>query len=531
MNVMIVDDYPLILQGLKKTFAWEASGFPIVAEANNGQEALSVLETASVDILLTDIRMPVMDGLELIRIVHTRYPQIHIAVLSAFDDFQLVRKAFQLGAKDYLLKQEFDEKAIRCLMEKFSMEKRIESGSSYISENTKLLGKLQQEKEALKDTLTQGIDELREGYFRNVTQRGLHPDAQKEQRLGIRLPQRAAILQFVIETMDSAGDIELIFLSLEHKFRSVVQEQLGGYLFRTNYNEYNLIFPVSEKEPCTDTFCRMYAFVQDYAEQEFHAIVTAGVSEAGSSADLPMLLEQAHRACQSRFAAGKGKLILFSEVEPVTGSSALAANTGEAARQFGQLLRRRNLKEILSSQMLLSDERLSPHEKDVLFTRKVWEIVRLIEEQSLTMSCDKILTEMKFLLTGSSAQERDDWLCDTIKTLFAVSDAQGKYVAQFRSFVEEHYSESNLRAETIAQYLGISVGRMGKILFQETGCHFSDYLNTYRIERAKKLLAETNLKVYEVAEKTGYGNVEHFIRVFKKTVGVNPTAYAHRTLN
>ncbi|MEG0693008.1 MAG: helix-turn-helix transcriptional regulator, partial [Oscillospiraceae bacterium] len=82
--------------------------------------------------------------------------------------------------------------------------------------------------------------------------------------------------------------------------------------------------------------------------------------------------------------------------------------------------------------------------------------------------------------------------------------------------------------DDVAQSLGISVGHIGKLIYKEMDCHFSDYLNYYRIEYAKEMLKKTTMKVYEVSYNTGYNNVEHFTRVFKKIVGMTPLAYANK---
>ena len=103
-NILIVEDETLIRLGMKVMLNWEELGVQIVGDAANGQEALALLENRQVDIVITDIRMPVMDGMELIRICRERYPHIRFCILSSYDDFQYAREAIQLGVSDYILK-------------------------------------------------------------------------------------------------------------------------------------------------------------------------------------------------------------------------------------------------------------------------------------------------------------------------------------------------------------------------------------------------------------------------------------------
>lgn len=124
IHVMLVDDNQLILRGLERILDWEANGYLIVGKAINGKQALEKMEKVRVDILFTDIRMPVMDGIELICAVKERYPKVRVIVLSAYDDFKYVRTAFWLGANDYLLKQEYDGETLLCLLDRLKQDRR-----------------------------------------------------------------------------------------------------------------------------------------------------------------------------------------------------------------------------------------------------------------------------------------------------------------------------------------------------------------------------------------------------------------------
>lgn len=108
MRVLIVDDELLVRVGLKTIIPWEENGFQLVGEASNGSEAWAMLEETPCDIVLTDIRMPEWNGLELIEKIRRRWPQTKCVILSSYNDFEYVRKALQLGAVDYILKLAMD---------------------------------------------------------------------------------------------------------------------------------------------------------------------------------------------------------------------------------------------------------------------------------------------------------------------------------------------------------------------------------------------------------------------------------------
>ena len=107
-KVLIVDDELLIRQGIKHSLNWEKEGFQIIGEAANGEEALDLIETLQPHIVITDMVMPVMDGVELTKAIKEHYPQIEIIILSSFGDFDYVRSTFQLGISDYILKPQLE---------------------------------------------------------------------------------------------------------------------------------------------------------------------------------------------------------------------------------------------------------------------------------------------------------------------------------------------------------------------------------------------------------------------------------------
>jgi two-component system response regulator YesN len=130
IKVMLVEDELLVRSGMRTLFNWGSHGFDLVAEASNGEEALQILRDHAVDIVITDIRMPVMDGLELIAKIRGSGLECEIIVLSSYDDFQYVRKAMQMGVSDYIHKptmtqQELME-TLKKTAEKFDKHQSIE---------------------------------------------------------------------------------------------------------------------------------------------------------------------------------------------------------------------------------------------------------------------------------------------------------------------------------------------------------------------------------------------------------------------
>ena len=126
-KVMIVDDELLVRIGLRSTISWQKYGFTIVADAANGQEAISKFDTTDPDILITDIRMPGMDGIELIKILKKKKPKLKTIILTNYDDFAYTQEALKLGADEYLLKSTLDNQTLLPILKRLWSKVQQES--------------------------------------------------------------------------------------------------------------------------------------------------------------------------------------------------------------------------------------------------------------------------------------------------------------------------------------------------------------------------------------------------------------------
>lgn len=526
MNVMLVDDYALILRGIMKVYQWNENGFPIVATASNGKLALEQLQKQSVDILMTDIRMPVMDGLELISAVKEKYPHIKIAVLSAYDDFVQVRNAFQLGADDYLLKQELSAQLVGTVLNRLKSAIEIEKGKSELEGKLGDLKQLEIDKEN-----EEGEDFIyrQTNFFKNLLEDNSKYDESSAKSLGITVNASIALMQLVLESSELGENTELAVFSVEQKLREAAKKH-NAYIFRTNYNEFNFLYSVLKEDDLKTNAKRLFDTIQ-VVLSPFNAMMTAAVSSIGGSlAEMAQVYSQARQVCGFRFLIGKGKLLFFDDM-PLE-KSMLDPEIRSRVTFLRNSLKGRDYKGLLESlcEITVPEDGggLSQQQIELLFTRYAFTIVSSIEDQNLSINCDKLLITFQFLLSGDSIAELNEWIRDALNQMASQCESQNKYILLFQSYIKQNYTNRDLKIENLANELGISVSYMGQLLYRETGCHFAEYLNSYRVERAKEILSKTTQKVYEVADKIGYNNVEHFTRVFKKYVGVSPTSYANR---
>jgi len=163
INLLIVDDEPIITQGLRYTIPWDTYGIKVIGEAEDGEEALEILRKQQVDIVLTDVRMPVMDGIELARTINEQMPRTRVIIISGYDEFEYAREAIRFGVKDYLLKPvDIDE-----LLERVNSLKReiiAEKEASRNLENT-VLQEVKLENEWKKSWMVEKAKEYIQAHF------------------------------------------------------------------------------------------------------------------------------------------------------------------------------------------------------------------------------------------------------------------------------------------------------------------------------------------------------------------------------
>lgn len=396
-SVLVVDDEPLVRLSLKNMNDWESFGFFFRYEAAHGRQALEILQgTAGIDIIILDINMPVMNGLELIEHIRLMDDKPEILILSAHNDFPLVRQAFKLGVHDYILKTEMEpDTMLAHLKEIASRLESTEKRKSFHFSTLSLVERKYLRRQFLKDLLNGQLD-------RDVSE--------KAHTFDIRLQKDCLCLAAV------------------------------------SINAFDIIRRRYEQE-------KMYTFVENVVN------IIAQILSRQSYGEVLSLDEENYG-------------IFFS----------FKAHTAECIP-------------------------------------KIYEIIREIE-QSL-----RHYLEISISYGLSDFGAGFDAICALYKEAEQRKAIESRIVKKAKRYVTKCFSDPELNLQAISNILGITKNHLSYQFSKETGEHLRDYIHRVRIEEAKKLLLNTNLKVYEVCYQVGYKNVESFSRIFKKLTGVSPNRY------
>jgi two-component system response regulator YesN len=506
-RVLLVDDESIARDGLRSTFDWEGYGFELVGEASNGRKAMKWIEAGAIDILITDIAMPVMDGLELTRETLRLCPWVKVLLLSCHSDFEYVREGIRLGASDYLLKPTLEPENLKDVLNRMKLQviKEKEKLQLYDKANEQRLRKSRTELEKIaNDMLSRGentsvslnIPWLHEGYSIVVCL----PDYMSE----IRNKREKGLLELTLHAQDL--------------FYEVVEQ---GIAFMRSSEELILLLPNEQGEE---------AYLIHYLEKFSRNLkvdgysFTMGVSPiCNDMKQISDAYKEARNAAWLRFYHGPGGIHTLSaandkpdhkDVFAKTKSNlkeCIGAGFKEKADQHlealfhtwtcdqkGPIQVLQEAREIVSLFYLCKEDNVSAVEqiealRSIEYKEEVLQILRL--------NFDKLWYTRK--------------LDETLHQ---------RTINEAIIYINNHFTEV-ITLQDVADLVKLSKNYFSELFKRETGLNFIDYIIQQRVKRAKKLLQTTRLNVYEIAEKSGFNDVKYFSKLFKKLVGMSPKQY------
>ncbi|MDR1390630.1 MAG: response regulator [Treponema sp.] len=399
-KVFLVEDEIVVREGIRNSIPWEKTPYTLVGDAPDGEMALPLIAEQKPDILITDIKMPFMDGIALSGIVKKNMPRIKIIILSGHDEFEYARKAISIGVEEYLLKPLSAKDMLATL-------DRIAQRIDQEKENRQNIEELAETAQALARALS--ADAAAAPEHQADIKADAEENGREEKRGDDRFDEKRLL----------AIDGEALLARLKY----AAKKDIGGII-----SDYEALLKTMDSE---DEMMKYYLFGEVLA-------ASAKIIE-----DL------------------KGNV---KEVLP-----------------FG-LVNRREIREIIGSH--------------------------------------KAFVEKLSALLGALVE-------------FKESRSPGRYqsvILKARAYIDQHYAENNVSLQLVADQVGISPNHFSSVFVSETGENFIDYLTRVRIDRAKHLLAETNIKSADIAYETGWSDPHYFSFIFKKNTGFSPREYRRRKI-
>ncbi|MEK3731070.1 response regulator transcription factor [Paenibacillus sp. FSL M8-0334] len=494
-KVFIVDDEPFIIEGLYDVVDWAKYGMEIVGHAENGRQALERMSVVPVDILVTDISMPVMTGLELIEEARKLNAELKVIVLSGFDDFAYLKEGLRLGIENYLLKpinlRELEETLVSTTdkMNKSRQEMRLDEYDIHILRSNIL--------------------------YRWITDR-IGP---KE------LEERAALLGLDLnQPYVMVAIVRAEFAPIESSLYQLAEQESGVLYFRDHDGDHVVIFMM--KDPDTDK-ARAIRLLQQVRGQCFEdelSISLGSVESLGGrytdsylhakeAQEYYLVLEQPSYVDYVDVQAKKGEASLSYSIDWPEYAKGIAARDKEVLFQlidsdFDRLRHMPGMTPtILKSIAVEMVIRLKLELNDIQYTAAPDFLKNTVSDIMESVSIDALITAVKDGVGG---------LVDSLN-----HDVKSPVIQQILHHIQQHFHE-DLSLKALGADYHIHPVYLGHLFHKETGESFTEYINRYRIDRAKDLLRHTPMKVQDIAKSVGYWETGYFYKQFKKFVGLSP---------
>ncbi len=547
VKLFLVEDEIVMRDGIKRQINWEKEDIEFVGEASDGELAWPMILETKPDILLTDIKMPFMDGLELSALVRKELPDTAIIILSGYDEFVYAQQAVSLGVTDYLLKPLPPGKLLECIrrvQEKIEQERAQPENNAWSEELAR------EQKDAEKNLLFRALV---------TNDRSLKEILAMADHLGIHISARYySVILMTVRGKENAMPSEQLRTEL-----AAIPEQIPGWIFfDRNENGFAMIGTANSEEEVSDTQKELIRCLKECVEKDAeHTWFIGAGRTVGRISDIGKAYNSANKALSSRFITGMNRVVTADETDSVKRdlsglqvsplpAEARASEIDAAALDIDQAVTNDNSRKMLEEYLRtgtleeaepfleglfqsIGEDNLNSYllltylSMDMYFT-----MVRFLKDMGRQVNeIDKKCGDINSLLKGRiTAEQARSFLTSYLKEVIALRDHNtekryGKILRQAVSYIDTHFDQEDISLNRVAQTVGMSPNHFSSIFSQELGTTFIEYLIGKRMERAKELLRTTQLRSSEVAYRVGYRDPHYFSSTFKKIQGMTPREY------
>lgn len=524
IKVFITEDESIVREGLRDIIPWEKYGFEFVGDAPDGEIALPLIRKLKPDVLITDIKMPFMDGLALSSIVSRELPDTKIIIISGYSDFEYARQAIQLKVDQYLLKP----------ITKATIIKALERTRQKIEEE-------QEQKDYLRryEQETKKYESFtRRAFFEKLVAGSMSVQQIYEEAGSLNLDLNADGYNFVIFTVQS-GDGSTYSEDAAVTLNGLLDYFLrypGYTLFRCNLMSYAALImgdaaalkeltkrsvEIIERR-CSGGALRWYAAVGTPTYR------LSGLAQCYADTNHVLayrhLMPDTHVFTADMLAAereqkGVGRLEELNpeKIEPMVIRNFLQSGTSEETEAF--------VEEYLDN--------LGGAEKSLMFRHYILMSIRINAEvvlQQLGCNLEEFSRQLPKPEVNLPAEDVGDYIVTVLKTALHFRDLESQkqssdIIDSAIHYIDKNFADEKISLNTVAEAVNISTNYLSALFSQKMGISFVEYLTQKRMAKARVLLQKTGLRSSEVAYQVGYRDPRYFSFVFKKTQGCSPRAF------
>lgn len=540
LKIFLAEDEVVVRETIKRMIPWEELGFELVGEAADGEMALPLLLRQQPDLLITDIKMPFMDGLTLARLAKKEIPGLKVVILSGYDDFNYAKQAIGIGVEDYLLKP---------ITKNALIERLSEIRSRYEHEKTQkeYYEKFQREMQAYEKNSSRDFFEALVGGSMDMME--VYKRAEK---LGLDIVAEAYnVLIFTMNCDEDFSGQRDEYSSWEAESLELLENFFAGHssamLFRSNIFSYGVLLKGQREtieentRACVDEIRKILSR-QDGRREWFLAV---GQSVERLS-QIQKSYHTASRAFSQRYLYDEN-ILYYDEMETMEHPGGQAETEDNAYLQKVDVnaLNPAILQKFLSNGLQEETENFvkdyfyaigqEPMESLVFRNYVILNVRFSVISFIKGLGCDtnemeSADTEEVFAESGKNMESAIAYAKKMISQAIGIRDQNSgnknrSILKTAVDFIDSHYMDEEISLNTVANVANVSSNHFSALFSQNMGQTFIEYLTTLRMNKAKELLRCTGMRSSEIAGEIGYKDAHYFSYLFKKTQGMTPSDY------
>lgn len=531
-KIIIVDDEPIVREGIRNRIPWADHGFECVGVSENGRDALEAVNRLKPDVVMTDIYMPFMDGLELSRQIAEQYPLTKIIILTGYDDFEYAQQAVKIQVADFILKP-VTSMEIREMLDKLKKEMDEERGH-------------REHLNRLKQQLNESLPLLKERFLERLASSALNEWEIKSKMAYFKIPLHGPLFVAIATDMDElrteeqGTDNELYAFAVYNIIQEIAEKEPASAVFRFKGNKVITILSGGGEQNLYSRTQRLAEEIRTSVKMYLNFTVTVGVGTiCRQLKDIRHSCRASVAALEYRLLIGSDQVVSISDLEK-RGSIPLYDGT-EAENALVSAIKtgtpdkvEQSISKLIAE---LGNASISLEQCYVRVLRTMLAVLQALleigcSEKELLGKETRLLTE---LYSFRSLDEIERWLKDMCgKAVKGVADTRRdisrNQMLDAVEYIQRNYDDFELSVKMVCCRIFMSASYFSSLFKAHTGKTFVEYVTFIRMEKAKELLKHSNMKTYEIATKTGYQDAQYFSVLFKKYTGDTPTEYRLKML-
>lgn len=536
-KVMIVDDEYLVRELLVRSVDFDKLDCEVVKKASCAAEAYDYLDEADVDIVITDINMPVINGVEMSRVIKAQFPKIKVLILTGFDEFQYAKDSILIGVDDYILKpinENEIEEALERVIQKIDEENEVDLELSEI-----------------KRQLTSSIPVLKEKYILDMLRGKIERDELLSNQSFLDIPMDGCFYQVgLIELSSASYDNDVVeeerLLGLYKIKHMLLQDKIRFNKLEVfvDHNDRVLVFSCEPEYQMYDTFSYLSRTLNENAQFNFNAGI-GGVKYFVDEASVSF--DEAQSALKYKIIAGNNRVICYRDIG-IVGNSGVSAFylEDEKAEEF------------------LFYVKVGLYENAVQFTESYFdtmEVEDLVDEHKIIgqirvnmtklISAALKLSHSMGIDEGEVGHEKhhfdrifeigcvpeaktyiNEFVKKVMKAISHKKDSkEDSFIEEVKTYIHERVNDNSLTLKGTANAFYMNPSYLSRLYKQKMGVSFKEYLTNLRMNKALDLIRTTDMKVYEIGEAIGIPDPNYFSNCFKKAMNMSVSEYRKEVKN